>query len=140
MSSPAGPWPSRIFRTGLVHPLVITALQAATSITSTLPFKSATYSVCVAGLSAAATTNPPSLTVAAGVPQPVVTRALHPAPFTTDTVPSLPSSTLFVTYTVPVLSSTTAAVGLVPAVARATTRHPDFSVGLHVAVLITSTT
>jgi hypothetical protein len=55
-------------------------------------------------------------------------------------VPSLPSVTLFVTYIVSVFSSATAAVGLVPAVARATTVHPDLTVALHVSALTTSTT
>src|ERR1700733_15288237 len=136
MSSPAGPWLSLTSRAGWPHPLVVTALQEAASTTKTPLFASATYSVRVAGLTAAATRNPPSLIVARGTPQPEVTRALHRAPFTTDTVPSF----WFVTYTVSVLSSTTVALGLSPTVARATTWHPDLILALHVAALITSTT
>ena len=78
------------FLTGCVHPRVVTALQPAASITKTSPFGLATYSVPVAGLTAAATRNPPTLIVATGVPQPWVTVALHRAPLRTETVPSLP--------------------------------------------------
>jgi hypothetical protein len=76
------------------HPLVVTALHAAASITETLPpLRLATYTVRVAGLNAAATGSCPTLIVASGRPQPWITQALHRAPSTTDTVPSLPFST-----------------------------------------------
>jgi len=75
------------------------------------------------------------LMVASGVAQPLVTAALHRAPFTTVTVPA-PSAT----YTVSVLWSRAAASGEGPAAARATTRHPDTVVVLHVAALIMSMT
>ena len=66
---------------------MVLALQVAALITETLPpARFATYSVRVAGLTAAATGNLPTLTVATGRPQPRVTLALHRAPLSTETV------------------------------------------------------
>jgi hypothetical protein len=92
--------------------------------------------VRVAGLTTAATGNLPTLTVAAGRPQPRVTRALHRAPFSTDTV-LLPPLT---TYTVPVAGSIAAASGLVPTLALATTAQREVTVALHLLASTTSTT
>ena len=81
-------------RAGRPHPLVVRALHAAALITETLPpARLATYSVRVRRLRAAATGNFPTLIVATGLPQPRVTRALHRAPFSTETVSSLPFMT-----------------------------------------------
>src|SRR5215470_3652017 len=86
-----GPALSVTLRAGCPQPLVVCALHAATLTTETLPPPGfATYSVRVAGLMAAATGNFPTLTVATAWPQPLVTAALHRAPLSTETVPSLP--------------------------------------------------
>src|SRR5712691_5851533 len=84
--------PGRTFTvlTGRPHPRVVPALQVAASITKTLPFGLATYTVRVAGLTTAATGNFPTFTVATGRLQPRVTVALHRAPFSTETVLLLP--------------------------------------------------
>src|SRR5215470_437565 len=86
-----GPALSVTLRAGCRQPVVVCALHAATLTTETLPLPAfATYSVRVAGLTAAATGNVPTLTVATGWPQPLVTVALHRVPLSTETVPSLP--------------------------------------------------
>src|ERR1700680_771214 len=91
-----GPWLSTTVLTGCPHPCVVTALHVAALSTKTSlvtkklpggPGGLATYRVRVAGLRASATRNPPTLIVASGVPQPLITVALQRAPFTTVTVP-----------------------------------------------------
>ena len=76
-----------------MQPRVVTALQLAASMTKTLPFGDTTYRVRVAGLTTASTGNLPTLTVATGRAQPVVTWALHRAPLSTDTVLLVPLTT-----------------------------------------------
>src|SRR5215472_8379694 len=133
----AGPALSVTVRAGCPQPLVVRALQAATLSTETVPATGfATYSVRVAGFRAAATGTFPAWTLAMAWPQPLVTRALHRAPLSTETVPSFP----FVTYSVSVASSTTTASGLLPTAALATTRQSDLIFALHFAALMTSTT
>ena len=90
---PGRPCPSRSGPAARIR-WSVRPLHLAALITETLPPpRLATYSVRVAGLMAAATGNLPTLTVATGRPQPRVTRALHRAPFSTDTVLLVPLTT-----------------------------------------------
>src|SRR5215471_1601462 len=133
----SGPRVSLTVFTGWPQPVVVTALQRAALITDTLPPpRLATYTVRVAELTAIPSGNAPTLTVAKGLLQPRVMRALQVAPSITDTV--LPN--WFTVYTVSVRSSMAAMNGPLPACARAATRHPEAVLAVQVVVLITSST
>jgi hypothetical protein len=87
-STLTGPRLSAIDLTGAPQLAVEVALQCETSSTSTSPVGLDTYSVPVAGSSARAVGNAlPSLIVATGLAQPLVTDTLHVAPSTTVTAP-----------------------------------------------------
>src|SRR5215472_18860674 len=93
-STQSGPALTGTVRAGRPHPRVVLALHAATLITDTLPpARLATYKVRVTGLTTPATGNCPTLTVATGRAQPLVTCALHRAPFSTESVLLIPFTT-----------------------------------------------